>query len=301
MMALAVYQNNFTGKAAQKWQVKRLSSHIGAVVKGVELHKPLSVSDIASLRGLLLQHQVLFFRDQEITPRQHRDLGLAFGSLHRHPVYPTVPDVPEAIVLDTAQNDLKDNALWHTDVTFSETPPMGAILVARHLPEIGGDTLWASGTAAYDALSEPMKVHLDNLTALHDFTRSFPLSRFGRTEEERRRWAEIRNSHLPVEHPVIRVHPETGQKAIFVNEGFTTEICDIDAEESAALLAFLFRHMARPEFHMRWSWRAGDVAFWDNRITQHYATDDYRPSRRIMHRITILGDKPFGPADKPVL
>ncbi|NHO32788.1 taurine dioxygenase [Acetobacter fallax] len=278
-----------------RWQVERLSPGIGAVVHGVDLAGPLPASAIAGLRDLLLSHQVLFFRGQSLTSRQHRDLGAAFGSLHIHPVYPTVAGVPEAIVLDTDRTDLKDNALWHTDVTFSETPSLGAILVARHLPETGGDTLWASTTAAYDALSPVMKVHLDGLTALHDFTRSFPLSRFGRSPEERDRWMAVRNRHPPVEHPVIRIHPETGRKAIFVNEGFTSEICDLEPEEGAALLAFLFRHLAKPEFQIRWSWRDGDVAFWDNRVTQHYAVDDYRPHRRIMHRVTILGDRPVGP------
>ncbi|BCI66338.1 taurine dioxygenase [Acetobacter aceti] len=272
-----------------------LSPHIGAVVQGVDLNTSLSSDTIRTIRDLLLRYQVIFFRNQTLTPHQHRDFAKAFGSLHVHPVYPTVPDVPEAIVLDTDKNDLKDNALWHTDVTFSETPPLGAILVARHLPEIGGDTLWASATAAYDALSSQMKAHLEGLTALHDFTRSFPLSRFGRTADERNHWADVRNRNLPVEHPVIRIHPETGRRAIFVNEGFTTEICGIEQDESAALLSFLFRHLARPEFQIRWTWRKGDVAFWDNRITQHYAVDDYRPHRRIMHRVTIMGDKPVGP------
>nr|WP_298795126.1 taurine dioxygenase [uncultured Acetobacter sp.] len=272
-----------------------LSPHIGAIMQGIDLGASLSVDTIRTIREMLLHHQVIFFRNQTLTPHQHRDFAQAFGSLHIHPVYPTVPDVPEAIVLDTDKNDLKDNALWHTDVTFSETPPLGAILVARYLPQTGGDTLWASATAAYDALSPQMKIHLEGLTALHDFTRSFPLSRFGRTADERNHWADIRNRNLPVEHPVIRIHPETGRRAIFVNEGFTTEICGIEQDESAALLSFLFRHLARPEFQIRWRWQEGDVAFWDNRITQHYAVDDYRPHRRIMHRVTIMGDKPVGP------
>lgn len=281
----------------QDWVVECLSPHIGAVVHGLDLAAPLSVPATQDIRELLLRHQVLFMREQMLTPHQHRDFASHFGALHIHPVFPTVPEVPQAIVLDTAHNDLRDNALWHTDVTFSPTPPLGAVLVARDLPRAGGgDTLWASATAAYEALSAPMKQHLEGLTALHDFTRSFPLSRFGRTEGERAHWMETRNSHPPVEHPVIRVHPETGERAIFVNEGFTVEICDVEPEESAALLAFLFRHVARPEFHMRWSWREGDVAFWDNRITQHYAVDDYRPHRRVMHRVTIMGDRPFGPA-----
>ncbi|ASC06982.1 taurine dioxygenase [Acetobacter pasteurianus] len=273
-----------------------LSPAIGAIVSGVNLAQSLTAKTESRLRELLLRHQVLFFRNQNITPRQQRNFAQRFGPLHQHPIYPTVADVPEIIVLDTEQNDLKDNALWHTDVTFSQTPPLGAVLAARHLPPSGGDTLWASATAAYDALSDGMKLRLEHLTALHDFTHSFPLSRFGRTEAEKQKWLRTREQQPPVEHPVIRIHPETNKRAIFVNEGFTTEVCGLEIEESAALLRFLFQHLSKPEFSVRWTWREGDVAFWDNRATQHYAVDDYRPHRRIMHRATILGDRPFGPA-----
>ncbi|GCD52546.1 taurine dioxygenase [Acetobacter pasteurianus] len=273
-----------------------LSPAIGAIISGVNLAQSLTAKTESRLRELLLQHQVLFFRNQSITPRQQRNFAQRFGPLHQHPIYPTVADVPEIIVLDTEQNDLKDNALWHTDVTFSQTPPLGAVLAARHLPPSGGDTLWASATAAYDALSDGMKLRLEHLTALHDFTHSFPLSRFGRTEAEKQKWLRTREQQPPVEHPVIRIHPETNKRAIFVNEGFTTEVCGLEIEESAALLRFLFQHLSKPEFSVRWTWREGDVAFWDNRATQHYAVDDYRPHRRIMHRATILGDRPFGPA-----
>lgn len=283
----------------QNWEVEKLSPHIGAILHNFDMSRPLSVDEKKGLKKLLLQHQVVFLRGQKVTPAQHRDFAASFGPLHIHPVFPTVPDVPEVIVLDTAKNDLRDNALWHTDVTFSETPPLGAVLVARKLPPTGGDTLWASASAAYEALSPGMKIYLKNLTALHDFTRSFPLSRFGRTEAEREKWFETRNNHPPVEHPVIRVHPETGQKAIFVNEGFTTEIVGLEHDESQAVLSFLFKHVSRPEFQVRWVWKEGDVAFWDNRITQHYAVDNYRPHHRIMNRVTIMGDKPFGPSESP--
>ena len=141
-----------------------------------------------------------------------------------------------------------------------------------------------------------MKQRIDTLTAQHDFLRSFPVSRYGRTEAELEKWAETRNNFPPVTHPVVRIHPETGAKALFVSEGFTTEINDVDPEEGAALLAYLTRHATRPEFSVRWRWEEGDVAFWDNRIIQHYAVNDYLPARRIMNRITIIGDRPFGPA-----
>ncbi|MFT8676614.1 MAG: taurine dioxygenase [Acetobacter sp.] len=292
LIRTGVYRN----PAEDVFAVRPLSPAIGAVVEGLDLARPLAQKDLATVRDLLLRHQVLFFRNQDLSPQAQRDFAAAFGPLHIHPVYPTVPGVPEAILLDTDRNDLKDNALWHTDVTFSPTPPLGSVLAARLLPPSGGDTLWASGTAAWRALSSGMKQRLEGLVAVHEFTRSFPLSRFGRTEAEKRDWMQARANCPPVEHPVIRVHPETGERAIFVNQGFTTEICGLEPEESASLLNFLFQHVTRPEFSLRWSWQEGDVAFWDNRVTQHYAVDDYRPHRRIMHRVTIEGDRPIGPA-----
>jgi len=197
------------------------------------------------------------------------------------------------MVLDTAQNDLRDNAIWHTDVTFIETPPLGSVLVARKLPEYGGDTLWASGTAAWRGLSPYFQQLLDGLTATHDFTKSFPLSRFGNTPEALANYEETRRKTPPVVHPVIRTHPVTGDKALFVSDGFTTHINELEPAESQAVLQFLFAHFAKPEYSVRWRWQPGDVAFWDNRVTQHYAVDDYRPAHRIMHRATILGDKPY--------
>ncbi|QDH16746.1 taurine dioxygenase [Swingsia samuiensis] len=276
--------------------VEPISPAIGAIIHNFDLSQPLTSTVLSQINELFLQYQVLFFRNQNLAPSKQRDFARAFGELHIHPVYPSLPDVPEAIILDTAQNDLKDNALWHIDVSFSPTPPLGAVLAARQLPQCGGDTLWASGTAAYRALSSEMKRHLEHLTAIHDFTRSFPLSRFGRTEKERELWEETRRKNPPVEHPVIRVHPETGERALYVNQGFTTEICGIERDESDALLNYLFQHISKPDFSLRWRWQDGDVAFWDNRVTQHYAIDDYRPHRRIMHRVTILGDKPVGPS-----
>ncbi|MCX5614635.1 taurine dioxygenase [Bombella saccharophila] len=297
MVATATaFAPSFPSPANADIKATPLSPAIGAIIEGVNLSHPLSAEQRDTLHQLLLRYQVLFFRKQTISPTQQRDFARNFGELHLHPIFPTVPDVPEAIVLDTAKNDLRDNALWHTDVTFQQNPPLGAVLTSRLLPETGGgDTLWASGTAAYDALSEGLKQRIDPLTAQHDFLRSFPVSRYGRTEAERKKWAETRDAYPPVTHPVVRVHPETGQKALFVNEGFTSEINDIDPEESASLLAYLTRHATKPEFSIRWRWEEGDVAFWDNRVTQHYAVNDYLPARRIMNRVTIIGDRPFGP------
>jgi taurine dioxygenase len=273
--------------------INPLGPAIGAVVEGLDLGQPLTEREHAGLRDALLKHHVLFFENQPVTPRQQRDLAARFGELHIHPVYPQHPEAAEIIVLDTSNDNPPDNDNWHTDVTFIENPPLGAILSAQLLPPSGGDTLWASGIAAYEALSAPLRKLLDPLHAEHDFLQSFPAWRFARTPEERVRWEAARDRHPPVVHPVIRTHPESGRRGLFVNEGFTSRIVELAKPESDALLGFLRAHIARPEFTVRWRWKRHDVAFWDNRLTQHYATADYLPYRRVMHRATILGDKPY--------
>jgi taurine dioxygenase len=270
-----------------------LSPALGAQISGVDLSRDLTGEQRNVIEQALLDHQVLFFRDQPITPQQQARFAAHFGDLHIHPIYPNVPEQPEVLILDTAVTDVRDNAIWHTDVTFLPTPALGAVLSAKQVPAYGGDTLWASGIAAFEALSRPMQMLLDGLTATHDFTRSFPLERFGNTAEDLARWEETRRKNPPLSHPVIRTHPVSGRKALFVNEGFTTRINELEAAESEAILKLLFAHGTRPEFTLRWRWQANDVAMWDNRVTQHYAVDDYRPQRRVMHRATILGDAPF--------
>lgn len=270
----------------------RLTPALGAIVDDVDLSNATdALRD--DIRVALAHHQVLFFRGQRLSAARHRDFAAGFGDLHVHPIYPSHPDAREIMVLDNAVFDLQDNAIWHTDVTFTETPPRASILAAHTLPETGGDTLWGSGFAAYDALSERVKAQLDGLTAQHDFTKSFPLKRFGVTAEDRARWEKTRATHPSVAHPVVRTHPETGRKTLFVNEGFTTEIDGLPEEEGAALLRFLFAHQSRPEFTLRWRWQPGDVAFWDNRSTIHYAVNDYGKAHRVMHRATIVGDRPY--------
>lgn len=269
-----------------------LSPALGAIVGGIDLREPLDEPERQVIEQALLDHQVLFFRAQPLEPQQQARFAARFGDLHIHPIYPNVPEQPEVLVLDTAVTDVRDNAIWHTDVTFLPTPALGAVLAAKQLPAFGGDTLWASGSAAYEALSKPLQRLLDGLTATHDFTRSFPLERFGTTVDALERYHAVQRQHPPLSHPVVRTHPVSGRKGLFVNEGFTTRINELEPAESDALLRFLFAHATRPEFSIRWRWQENDVAFWDNRITQHYAVDDYRPARRVMHRATILGDVP---------
>ncbi len=278
--------------------VKRVASALGAQISGIDLSQALSAQQISQLTQLLLQHQVLFFRNQPLTPTDQARLAGHFGPLHIHPIYPKVAGQPDVLILDTALNDLRDNALWHTDVTFIETPPLGSILTAKQVPEYGGDTLWASSSAAYSGLSAPLQRLLDGLTAEHDISLSFPATRFASTAEAVQELDKVRRLNPPVVHPVVRVHPQTGQKGLFVTEGFTSRIIELAESESRCLLNLLFAHSVKPEYCVRWRWQPGDVVFWDNRITCHYACDDYRPQRRVMHRATILGDKPRGVSER---
>ncbi|WP_313571998.1 taurine dioxygenase [Pantoea piersonii] len=277
----------------EKLNITALGPYIGAQVSNLDLTRPLSDTQFEQLYHALLRHQVLFLRDQLITPHQQRALAARFGDLHIHPVYPHAEGVEEIIVLDTHQDNPPDNDNWHTDVTFINTPPAVAILASKLLPESGGDTLWASGIAAFETLSAPIKTLLEGLHAEHDFKKSFQEYKYRRTAEEHQRWQEAVAKHPPVQHPVIRTHPISGRKALFVNEGFTTRIVELSEKESDAVLALLYAHAIKPEFQVRWRWQPNDVAIWDNRVTQHYANADYYPARRVMHRATVLGDRPF--------
>ena len=277
---------------SNRLNVTPLTSVIGGLVQGVDLSQPVSDETIADIRAALLDRQVLFFENQDITPRQHIDFAARFGALHTHPLYPAIEGIPEMIVLDNNKDNPTDNDAWHTDVTFIETPPLGSILHARHLPPTGGDTLWSSMTAAYRGLSPTMQKFLSGLEAVHDFTRSFPAESLVSQGAGRAKYEEARLKNPPVLHPVIRTHPETGEPGIFVNNGYTTRIKGMRGLESRAILDFLFAHIQKPEFIVRWRWSPNAIAFWDNRCTQHYAVNDYLPHRRIMHRATILGDKP---------
>ncbi|MBI6547945.1 taurine dioxygenase [Xenorhabdus lircayensis] len=277
---------------SKKLTINPLGPHIGALVEGIPSIASLSDKQFEQLHQALLEHQVLFLREQPITPLQQRNLALRFGDLHIHPIYPSTPESKEILVLDSHNKKPLNNDHWHTDVTFIETPPMGAILAAKHVPPFGGDTAWSSGIRAYETLSEPLRGLLSGLKAEHDFTKAFPEYQYHDSAEDHQHWLAGKAKNPPVIHPVIRTHPMTGKKALFVNAGFTTRIVDISQTESDAILHFLFEHAIKPEFQVRWRWQTNDIAIWDNRVTQHYANADYAPQRRIMHRATILGDRP---------
>jgi len=274
-------------------EATRVARALGALVTGVDLSGELSAAEVGRLGELLVAHQVLFFRDQPLTPQAQARFAARFGTLHVHPIYPVLPELPEIMLIDTHPGFLPDNDNWHTDVTFSPTPPLAGILAAKALPATGGDTLWSSSSAAYESLSEPMRGFLDGLTAQHSVAKSFPAERWANDPAAKERYERAIAKHPPVNHPVIRTHPVSGRKGLFVNEGFTTHINELPPAESQAVLAFLFAHVGRPELTVRWKWRVDDVAFWDNRVTQHYAIADYLPERRTMHRATVNGDRPY--------
>jgi taurine dioxygenase len=243
---------------------------LGAVVSNLDLHAPLSTIEVATIRDALLRHQVLFFPDANLSPAEQVQLGRAFGPLQTHSVLDAVPEHPEVVVFDTARGATTAE-WWHSDVTCSERPPMGAMLQMVVATPTGGATWWASMTAAYDALDEPMKARIDELHALH---RSW--------------WQPVEESI----HPIVRTHPETGRKTLFVNGIFTKRIVELDEAESEALLGELLAHATREEFSLRHQWQSGEIAFWDNRCTQHRVDADFGDARRCGHRVAIDGDAP---------
>ena len=269
------------------------SGHIGAFVGGVDLAQPLNADMISAIRTALLNHCVLFFRDQHITPEQHIQFAEQFGEIEEpHPVFGHHQTDPRLAIIESKGRVGDEEHHWHTDVTYQEAPSMGSLLVARKLPDVGGDTLFASMYAAYDALSKPMQEFLCGLTATHTFE-----SGWGRAlrmhEGGDERMYELNKVFPPMSHPVVRTHPETGRKALFVNEYYTTHINELSEYESAGLMGLLNHHCQLPDFQIRHNWQVGDLAFWDNRCTQHYASCDYGAAHRIMNRVTVVGERPF--------
>lgn len=272
--------------------IEQIKPSIGAIITGIDLNH-LGEQQTTEIQQALLQHHVIFFRQQQMLPQAQAALARSFGSLHIHPIYPSMEGTPEVLILDSWQQDLRDNELWHTDVTFSQTPPLGCVLQAIKIPATGGDTLWSSGIAAFAALDTDLQHKLAGLTATHDIRKSFPIERFATNEVEREKLQQTFKRNPPVVHPVVRTHPVTGQPILFVSEGFTTRINELNEHESNELLEFLFWHSTQEKFHLRWKWQEGDVAIWDNRCTQHKALFDYGDAHRIMHRATINGDMPY--------
>ena len=271
--------------------IKPLSGCIGAEIHGIDLTKPITHELYIQLRKCLVEYEVIFFRDQAITPAQQYALASMFGPLQSHPAYQTVEGFPEISILESTADKPTKIECWHSDMTFRQHPPLATVLRAQVVPDKGGDTLWASMTAAYRGLSKSMQDFLSTLTAVHDFSYGFKESLAEPGGQQRLAQALVDNP--PVRHPVIRIHPESGKSVIFVNELFTRHIEGLSRSESDALLAFIFEHIRTPEYSCRFAWQPDSIAIWDNRSTQHKPINDYFPAHRRLERITIDGDLPY--------
>jgi len=272
-------------------KIKPAAGALGAEISGIDLTGELRAEDYRAIRAMLVEHEVIFFRNQDVTPAQQHALASSFGPLQTHPAYATVEGFPEITILESTADKSSKIECWHSDMTFRQHPPMGTVLRSKVIPEKGGDTLWSSMTSAYDGLSAQMQTFLAELTAVHDFSYGFKESLAEQGGAERLARAVADNP--PVHHPVIRTHPESGKKVIFVNPLFTTHIAGLPAAESRAILEFLYQHNTTPEFTCRFAWEANCIAIWDNRSTQHKPVNDYFPAYRCLERIVIDGDKPY--------
>jgi alpha-ketoglutarate-dependent taurine dioxygenase len=275
-------------------EFQRLEPTIGARVHGIDLARATD-DQVRELRAALAEYKVLFFSDQhDLHPDSQIALGRRLGEVtESHPVVPGVDENhPEIYELDSNTGGFAD--IWHTDVTFVRRPPLGSVLRAVVLPPTGGDTQWADLELAYDSLSEPVRRLADQLTAVHDGNREWGY--YLAQRQERTKWeGEEFKALVPIEHPVVRVHPETGRRSLFVNPGFVSHIAGVSDAESRYLLDLFYAHITKPEHIVRHRWSVGDVVMWDNRSTVHYANRDYGKQRRVMHRITLRGDRPVAP------
>jgi taurine dioxygenase len=270
-------------------EVRKTTPVIGAEIFGVDLSQQLSNRQFDEIHRALMENLVIFFRDQKLTIEQHKVFGARFGKLHVHPnAAKEVPEHPEILVIKADENSKRvAGEAWHSDVSCDAEPPMGSILYLHEVPPNGGgDTMFVNMYVAYESLSEPLRKMLDGLTAIHDSLKAHSGRKPGGGSD----------MLFPrSEQPLVRVHPITRRKLLFVNRGFTTRIVQMGQPESDALLAFLFQHIETPRFSCRFKWQKKSIAFWDNRCAQHQAIFDYWPHRRYGHRVTICGDRPVGP------
>jgi len=279
--------------ASGKLEIIQRGATIGAEIRGVDFSRSVDEAIAAAIHDALMQYKVVFFRNAAMTPAQHVAFGRLFGELTVHPFVPHLDDFPEVVVLDNhADNPVFSTDHWHSDETFRVTPPMGSILRCIVRPETGGETLWADMAAAYDGLSAKMQSFLSGVEAIHDFKNFRHKFDHLPARERHAKLAQMEEELPNPIHPVVRTHPVTGRKILFVNEQFTLAIKDMREDESRALLDFLIVQSRIPEYQFRFQWEENSMVFWDNRPTQHYAANDYYPQRRTMHRVTIKGDKP---------
>ena len=268
---------------------KPFAPNLGAEITGVDLSQEISEAEFSEIEAAFLAYQVLFFKDQkEIPPQVHIDLGKRFGPLHSHPAAPTMAGYPEIFEIHaTRHSKVANGEFWHSDVSCDEAPPLGTMLQIHILPPCGGDTMFSNMYAAYDALSDAMKTFLDGLSATHASEHIYR----GRYADRGQKDSDI--AFPSASHPVVRTHPQTGRKALFVNRTFTTRINELSEEESSAVLKMLFEHAESIQFQIRFRWSKNDMAFWDNRCCMHRAIWDYWPEERKGRRVTIKGDRPL--------
>ena len=272
-------------------EVRKIAGALGAEIGNVDLSQPLSAAVVASIRAAWLEHLVVFFHDQVLTPAQFLRFARTLGEPMEYPLLRGLPEFPEITEVKKLEHERANfGGIWHSDTTYLERPPMGSMLYAREVPPFGGDTLFANQYLAFETLSEGMRRMLEGMIALSSSAKADAT----KTREDRMK-TQARDG-LPdeylAEHPVVRTHPETGRKALYVNVAHTVRFKDMREEESAPLLGYLFQHQVRPELTCRFGWRVGSLAFWDNRCTQHNPVNDYHGHRRLMHRITLAGDVP---------
>jgi taurine dioxygenase len=273
------------------FEIRPIAGAIGAELHGIDLAADLSDDTIAAVRQALLDHLVIFFRGQDLPPARFLALARRFGAPIEYPFVAGIDGFPEIIAVTKLEHErVNFGGVWHSDTTYLAEPPMGTLLVAREVPPVGGDTLFANQYLAYEALSERMRAMLEELKGVSNSAKADVT----RTREDRVKSAGTSQAReaLVAEHPVVRTHPETGRKALYVNTAHTQRFAGMTEEESAGLLGFLFRHQSRPEFTCRFRWEVGSLAFWDNRCAQHNPINDYHGYRRVMHRITLAGDRP---------
>jgi len=270
--------------------IKKLSPAIGAEISGLDLSSPLNDAQLNEVYSALVDHKVIFFHDQDLDAESHLKFAESFGDIDRpHSVYPHVDGFQQITLLENDGGRPPNTNDWHTDLTYYPNPPFASILHSRVIPESGGDTLWASMYAAYEALSEHVKAEIQDLKAIHD-PGTFRNQFLGKDMDIEKLNDSMKNVGSAV-HPVVKTHPVSGRQFLFVNRSFTNQIYGFTTMESARLLNYLFDHINQPEFQIRHRWTVGDVVMWDNRVTQHYAVADYAPNYRRMHRVTILNDR----------
>jgi taurine dioxygenase len=281
--------------SAQDLAVKPISPHVGAEISGVIVDGNLDATTIAAIHAALCQHHVIFFRDQAIEPAAQVAFAKQFGPLRvaRRTAFDLIEGVPELSVLETDRERPPNIDHYHPDGIFRAEPEFASLLRAIEVPALGGDTIFTSLNAAYDALSDELKVYLADKSAVHDFMRLHGSPRKARSwvSDRAKDMARAAQTHPPVSHPLVRTHPVTGRKSLYLSEVFTTHIEGAPTFESEALLSYLVRHACKPEFQVRFQWQPNSIAMWDNRASMHYAVADYWPARRKMHRLTIVDDE----------